>query len=117
MFIAFALLADAVLTLSPAIVALVAGVVSPWLVAAISHINAPPRLKQTLGGFVALLVGLVGTYTVADGSASIPLTVLASTIVTFLAQQASYLGLWRRLNLNRWRWLLPALGIGKPPPV
>ena len=63
---------------------------------------------------MAVAIGLVVDGTLADGSSVIELRTVVFAVLTFLVQQVSYLHLWARLGLNKWKWLLPAFGIGKP---
>lgn len=113
---AFALLAVTI-TLDAALVALIGGTLAPAAVAFITHLAAPPWRKRCAGGLVAVLVAFLANATAADGTAVIDLRNFALVVIAFLVQQLTYSKLWRRLNLNRWRWLLPAFGIGKPPKV
>ncbi len=107
-------IAVTVITLSPAVVTFIVSTVAPWVVAALTHIDAPPRMKRLVGAFVAVLVGFVVNRTVADGSAVFSIQAAVLAVLAFVVQQVSYSGLWKRLNLNRWRWLLPAFGLYKP---
>lgn len=111
---AFALMA-AVFVLPAALVALIGGTISPAVVAFITHSRAPDALKRFAGGLVAVGVGVLANSTAADGTAVIDLRNLALVVVAFAVQQLTYSQMWRRLDLDRWRWLLPAFGIGKPP--
>ena len=115
-FAALALLAVTI-TLPAALVALIGGTLAPAAVAFISHLAAPPWLKRFVGGLLAVLVAFLANSVAADGTAVIDVRNLVLVLVAFFVQQLTYSQLWRRLNLNRWRWLLPALGIGKPPEV
>lgn len=113
-YAALALMAVAV-TLSAAMVALIGGTVSPAVVAFITNSSAPATLKRVVGGLVAVLLSLLANSTGADGTAVIDVDNLVLVVVAFLVQQITYSAVWKRLGLNRWRWLLPAFGLGKPP--
>lgn len=103
------------ITLTPALVTALVGTVIPWCVAFIAHADAPARMKRLLAGLIAVAAAVVTNSTLSDGSAVIQLRTLILAVVAFLVQQLTYSALWKRLNLNRWRWLLPAFGVGKPP--
>jgi threonine/homoserine efflux transporter RhtA len=103
------------ITLTPALVTALVGTVIPWCVAFIAHADAPARLKRLLAGLIAVVAAVITQSTLTDGSAVLQLRTLALAVLAFLVQQITYSNLWKRLNLNRWRWLLPALGLGKPP--
>jgi len=110
-----ALFALTAITLTPTLVTALVGTVIPWCVAFIAHADAPARLKRLLAGLIAVIDAAVTNSTLSDGSAVIQLRTLILAVVAFFVQQLTYTGLWKRLNLNRWRWLLPAIGVGKPP--
>lgn len=112
--VVFALAAIAV-TLPAALVALLGGTVIPMLVALIAHSNAPPGVKRLLAGLLALAPAAIANGAVADGSSIVELSTLLLAVAAFVWQQLTYTSFWKRLNLNRWRWLLPDRGIGKPP--
>lgn len=111
--------AAAIITLSPAITTVIVGTFAPWAVAAIAHSGAPAQLKQLVGGLLAVVIGVVVKNITESGAAVFSWQTLAVAVLAFVIQQLTYTTLWKRLNLNRWRWLLPAFGIGKPkaPPT
>lgn len=107
-------LAVATLLLPPAFVSALVGTISPALVAFIAHSAAPAWAKRVLGGLIAAVVGVVVKNTMADGSAVFSLTTACAALLAFIAQQLAYANVWKYLGMNRWKWLLPALGLGKP---
>ena len=109
-----AVLAAAVVTLSPAITTVIVGTFAPWLVAFIAHSGAPVRLKQLVSGLLAVVIGVVVKNTTESGAAVFSWQTLTVAVLAYVIQQLTYTTLWKRLNLNSWRWLLPAFGIGKP---
>lgn len=100
--------------LAPAVVTAAVGTVIPWCVAFVAHAQAPPWLKRLLAGVIAVCAAVLTQSTMSDGSAVIQLRTLVLAVLAFLVQQLTYTNLWKRLNLNRWRWLLPGFGLGKP---
>lgn len=102
----------AVITLAPSVVAALTGVVAPLVVSLASKAGAPASVKRFIGLVVAAGTGFLAEATTGDGSAVFTTAALTAALLAFVVQQVSYLGLWRKLNVNQWKALLPALGLG-----
>lgn len=98
------------LQLSSFNVQIICGVIIPVIVATLTKYAAPPKLKASvtlvLSGAVALLSSLQG----ADGGVSLTEEIIVNFAVTQVVAIASYLGVFKPLDLNA--KMMPQRGLG-----
>jgi hypothetical protein len=86
--------------LTPIAVTVLSGLVIPVLVGLVTKSTARPQVKQVLTVLLSGVAALVATTTLDDGSAVFSLETLLLATVSWLVAIASYLGVYKPLNLN-----------------
>lgn len=99
------------ISLTPLVVTMLSGLVIPILVGYITKSGAAPQVKQVATILLAGVAALLTSSTLADGSAVFSLETLLLAAMAWLVSIASYLGVYRPLNLND--HTLPDAGFGK----
>ena len=91
-------------------VTLITGLLLPVAVGLITQVDAHPTVKFIVNAVLSTIGGVVAVSTTADGTAIISNTTAVAAGITLAISVASYLGLYRPVDLNR--RTLPNAGIG-----
>lgn len=98
-------------TLSAGLVMMISTFVIPIIVGLLTKYNASASLKQFVTAILAAVASLINAATQLDGTAVISKEMLTLAIGTFVLSQATYLGIYKPLDLNA--KTAPNLGVGK----
>lgn len=98
------------LTLSALVVTMIVSYLIPAVTALLTKANASAWLKQFVTAVLAAANGLVVTATQIDGTAVISKQALVLALGSFIAAQASYVGLYKPHAANA--KIAPAKGLG-----
>jgi hypothetical protein len=98
------------IALTPIVVTMLSGLIIPIAVGIVTKSAAAPQVKQVVTIVLAGVAALITSSTLADGSAVFSLETLLLAGFTWLVAIASYLGVYRPLNLND--HTLPNSGLG-----
>ena len=96
--------------MTPLVVTMLVGLIIPIVVGIITKSAARPQVKQVVTIVLAGITALITSSTLADGSAVFSIETLLLAGFTWLVSIASYLGVYRPLNLND--HTLPDSGLG-----
>jgi hypothetical protein len=98
------------LTLTPLTATMLVSLVLPIAVGLVTKTSAPPLLKQIVAALASAATGLIATATQIDGTAVLSRQALLLAVISFVAQQATYLGVYKPQDANA--KLVPNFGIG-----
>lgn len=98
------------IALTPIVVTMLSGLGIPIIVGIVTKSGAAPQVKQVVTIVLAGVAALITSSTLADGSAVFSLETLLLAAMAWLVAIASYLGVYRPLNLND--HTLPNTGLG-----
>jgi hypothetical protein len=101
-----------VFELAPIAVTIVLGTLVPFVTGLVTKYLASEKLKAVVNLTLAAIVGVLTASTVVDGSAILSEDTLILAGLAWVQSVASYLGLWKTLNINA--HLAPAVGLGAP---
>lgn len=88
------------IALTPIVVSMLSGLVIPIVVGIVTKSGARPQVKQVATILLAGIAALITSSTLADGSAVFSVETLLLAAMAWLVAIASYLGVYRPLNLN-----------------
>jgi hypothetical protein len=100
-------------TLSPIVLATVTGVLLPVLVALVTKVHAPPKVKVVANLVLSAVAALLLNAVNADGYAVVSSAMLATWLQQTAISIAAYLGIYKPLGAPA--RLAPNVGLGAPP--
>lgn len=86
--------------LTPIVVTMLSGLVIPIIVGFVTQSAAGPQVKQVATILLAGVAALIASSTLADGTAVFSVETLLLAAMAWLVAIASYLGVYKPLNLN-----------------
>lgn len=101
---------DALLVLTPVVVTIITGLIMPFVIALVTRLSASSVTKGVIGIVLAFVAALVERAMLADGSAVFSSGLLLDTGLVYVPQLATYIGVWRHVNINA--KIAPNVGIG-----
>lgn len=98
-------------TLGVFTVNVILGFIIPVLTAVVTKASASPVLKGAVTLTLSAIAGLINTAITITGEAVFSQAMVQQATLTWLIALASYLGLWKQLEINN--KLAPEFGLGK----
>lgn len=93
-------------------VSVILSFIIPVLTSAVSHSDAPAKIKGNIALVLSAAAGLISAAVSSDGTAIISQTAFQAAALAWAIQTAAYNNIYKPRGLNK--KVLPDVGLGKP---